>query len=64
MGFGGPTYVHKYTMVAFDFKRKKGCMFLDAWRFHLQHICLPTSILVLAMQGGCVGVLYCTLLLS
>ena len=41
-------YVHKYTMVL----KIKGCMFLDTLGF----ICLPTNILVLAIQGGCNGV--------
>ena len=48
-------YVCKYTMVWFDSKIK-GCIFIDTWRFHLQHICLPTKIFVLAMQGGCVTI--------
>jgi len=56
-------YACKYTMVQFDFKIK-GCMFLDTWRFYLQHIYLPTNILVLAMQGGCVGLIYSTVKLK
>jgi len=35
-------------------------MFLDTWWFYLQHICLLTNILVLAMQGGCVDIKYST----
>jgi len=39
-------------------------MVLDTWWFHLQHICLPTTIFVLTMQGGCVGVIYITVKLK
>jgi len=55
------TYVRKYTMVWFDFKiKKRVALFLDTWWFYLQQICLPTNTSVLAMQGGCVGVIYIT----
>ena len=50
-------YVCKYTMIQFNFKIKR-CMFLDTWWFYIEHICQPTNILALAMQGGCVGVIY------
>jgi len=56
-------YVRKYTMVQIDFNIK-GCMFLDIWWFYLQHIRLPTNILILAMQGSSVGVIRSTVTLK
>ena len=56
MASSGPMYI---SIIWCDLTLKlKGCLFLDTWWFHLQHICLPTNILILATQGDCVGVTY------
>ena len=57
-------YVRKYTMVQFDFKIK-GCIFIDTWWFiYSTFVYQQTFWYILAMLGGCNGVIYSTVKLK